>query len=274
MDTLFFWASKVVWALISPDSLLLILWLGGFALLLLGAQRYAKILLGCAGGFALAVALLPLGDWLITPLESRFPPLERLPDKVDGIIVLGGFVDTLRSQAWQQTQSNQAAERLWAFAALARHYPDAQLLFSGGSGALTEQTLKEADKLPALLQEAGLGSRALTLEDQSRNTYENVLLSKAMAAPQPQQRWLLITSAAHMPRSVGIFCAQQWPVIPYPVDYRSDRDRLWRVELRFAEHLQDLRDASREWIGLLAYYFTGKTASFLPSQSSKCVLSA
>ena len=273
MDTLFFWASKLVWALISPDSLLLLLWLGGFALLLLGATRYAKILLGCASAFALTVALLPLGDWLVSPLESLFPPLERLPERVDGIIVLGGFVDPSRSHSWQQVQSNQAAERLWAFTALARHYPQAQLLFSGGSGALTAQSLKETEQIPALLQEAGLGARAITLEEQSRNTYENVLFSKALAAPQPQQRWLLITSAAHMPRSVGIFCAQHWSVLPYPVDYRSDRERLWRVELRFAEHLQDLRDASREWIGLLAYYLTGKTASFLPSQSSECALS-
>lgn len=273
MDTLFFWASKIVWVLISPDSLLLLLWLGGFALLLFGAVRYAKVLLGCASIFALAIALLPLGDWLVTPLERRFPALEHLPEKVDGIIVLGGFVDPLRSQSWQQTQSNQAAERLWAFTALARQYPEAQLLFTGGSAALTGQSPKEADSIPSLLQEAGLGSRALTLEEQSRNTYENVLFSKALAAPQPEQRWLLITSAAHMPRSVGIFCAQQWSVLPYPVDYRSDRGHLWRVELRFAEHLQDLRDASREWIGLLAYFLSGKTSSLLPSQSSECVLS-
>ena len=274
MDTLLFWASKLVWALISPDSLLLLLWLGGFAALLFGALRYARILLGCASAFALAVALFPLGDWLVAPLESQFPVLERLPERVDGIIVLGGFVDPLRSQTWQQVQSNQAGERLWAFTALARQYPEAQLLFTGGSGALGEQTLKEADNIPSLLWEAGLGARAITLEDQSRNTYENVLFSKVLTTAQPQQRWLLITSAAHMPRSVGVFCAQHWPILPYPVDYRSDPERLWRVELRFAEHLQDLRDASREWVGLLAYYLTGKTASLLPSQSSECVLSS
>lgn len=273
MDTLFFWTSKLAWALISPDSILLLLWLGGFTLLLLGAVRYAKLLLGCAAGLALTVALLPLGDWLINPLESRFPPLERLPEQVDGIIVLGGFLDNFRSEAWQQVQSNQAAERLWAFTALARQYPHAQLLFSGGSGALFGQGLKEADRLPALLQEAGLGARAVILEDRSRNTYENVLYSKALAMPQRQQRWLLITSAAHMPRSVGTFCAQDWSVLPYSVDFRADRARLWRVELRFAAHLQDLREASREWIGLLAYFLTGKSASLLPSQSSECVLS-
>ena len=207
MDTVFFWASKLVWALISPDSLLLLLWLGGFVLLLCGAAHHAKILLGCATGLAVTVAFLPIGEWVLTPLESRFPPLTELPKQVDGIIVLGGFLDPLPSQAWQQTQSNQGAERLWAFTALARQYPDAELVFTGGSGVLTDQTLKEADRLPALFQEAGLGSRALTLEAQSRNTYANVLFSKALVVPQPQQRWLLITSAAHMPRAVGIFCA-------------------------------------------------------------------
>mgnify|MGYP003108836881 CR=1 FL=1 len=273
MDTVFFWASKLIWALISPDSLLLLFWLAGFALLLCGALRPAKLILGCAAGIALVVALLPLGDWVILPLESRFAPLQDLPEQVDGIIVLGGFLDSSASQSWQQTQSNQAAERLWAFTALARQYPDAQLLFSGGSAALTGQSRKEADQLPALLREAGLGARGLLLEDQSRNTYENVLFSKALAKPLPQQRWILITSAAHMPRSVGIFCAQQWPVLPYPVDFRSDRDRRWSVSLRFAEHLHELSDASREWIGLLAYFLTGKTVYLLPGQSSECVLS-
>lgn len=274
MDTLFFWASKLVWALISPDSLLLILWLGGFAALLVGATRYAKVLLGLASAFALIVALLPMGDWLLSPLESRFPPIERLPENVDGIIVLGGSLNTLTSESWQQFQTNDAAERLWAFTSLARQFPDAQLLFSGGSGVLTGQGSKEADYLPALFKEAGLSERALTLEAQSRNTYENVVLSKALVAPQPGQRWILITSAAHMPRAVGIFCAQQWPVLPYPVDYRSDPQRLGRVEFRFAEHLQDLRDASHEWVGLLAYFITGKTARLLPSQSSECALSS
>lgn len=273
MDTLFFWSSKLVWALVSPDSLLLLLWLGGFILLLFGAVRYAKTILGCASALTLAIAFLPIDEWLVTPLESRFPPLEQLPEQVDGIIVLGGFIELFSSQSWQQTQSNQAAERLWAFTALARQYPDAQLLFTGGSGALTGQALKEADRLPALLREAGLGSRAIMLEQQSRNTYENVLFSKALAAPQPQQRWLLITSAAHMPRAVGIFCAQQWSITPYPVDYRSERERLWRVEFGLAQHLQDLHDASREWFGLLAYFLTGKTASLLPNQSSECVVS-
>jgi len=272
MDTLFFWASKLVWALISPDSLLLLLLLGGFALLLFGAVRYAKLLLGIACGYALAVALLPLGEWLIAPLENRFQPVVELPEEVDGIIVLGGFLEAFSSASWQQIQSNQGAERLWAFTALARQYPNAQLLFSGGSGAITGQALKEADKLPELLQQAGLGSRALTLESESRNTYENVLYSKALVKPLPQQRWIMITSAAHMPRAVGIFCAQQWPVLPYPVDYRSDPARQWRVELLFAEHLQALRDASREWIGLIAYFLTGKTASLLPGQFSDCVL--
>ena len=132
----------------------------------------------------------------------------------------------------------------------------------------------EADFLPSLAQQAGLATRPLLLEAESRNTYENVVNSKALVDPQHQQRWLMITSAAHMPRAVGIFCAQQWAVLPYPVDYRSDREQLWRVELNFAQHLQELREASREWIGLLAYYVSGKTESFLVDQSSACVRSS
>lgn len=273
MDTLFFWASKLIWALISPDSLLLLLWSAGTCLLLLGAKGLAKKILCVASIFAIAVALLPLGESLYLPLERRFPPVANLPERVDGIIVLGGFLDNPRSDSWQQIQSNSAAERLWAFTQLARLYPEAQLLFTGGSGSLTGQGIKEADFLPELMDQAGLGSRDLLIESESRNTIENAIYSKRLAAPQPGAHWLLVTSAFHMPRAVGIFCAQQWSVQPYPVDYRADPDRLWRVELRFADHLQDLSNATREWVGLLAYYITGKTSSLLPDQSSDCVVS-
>src|SRR5690606_2972175 len=123
---------------------------------------------------------------------------------------------------------------------------------------------------PALMRQSGLGSRDIALETESRNTWENVVFSKALLQPKPGERWLLVTSAAHMPRAVGIFCAQDWPVTPVPVDYRSMRGDLWRVELRFAEHLISLRESSREWVGLVVYYLTGKTDRFLPGSGDFC----
>lgn len=263
MDTLFFWASKLIWALISPDSLLLILLLAAYALILFGLRRAGRLLLGLCVLMTLIIACFPVGEWLYAPLESRFAPRE-LPAQVDGILVLGGYVEPSRSAAWQQVQMNNAAERWEMFTSLARHYPQAKLLVTGGSGTLLGQHMKETDSIPALMQQAGLGTRDVLLETESRNTWENARMSKALLAPRPQEQWLLVTSAAHMPRSIGVFCALQWQVTPVPVDFRSTRGALWRLELRFAEHLLDLREASHEWVGLLAYYLTGKTSQLLP----------
>ncbi len=271
MDSVFFWASKIMWALISPDSLLLILLLTAYFLLLLGWRRSGRTLLGACCLAALSVAVLPIADWLSYPLEKRFTPSPTLPNTLDGIIVLGGFIDTQGSDTWEQTQTNEAAERLLAFQNLARRYPEAKLVFTGGIGSLDRRSSTEADNIPPLMKSLGLAERDILLESQSRNTWENVVYSQQMLTPTPTQHWLLITSAAHMPRAVGIFCARQWSIIPYPVDFRSDHERMWRLEFRFAEHMLALRQASREWLGLLAYYMTGKTAQFLPSSASACV---
>lgn len=272
MDSAFFWASKILWTLISPDTLFLLLLCSAYLMLLLGWRRGGKFLLGISCLSALLVALLPVGDWLYLPLETRFEASPALPDTLDGIILLGGFLDTQGSDAWEQVQTNEAAERLLAFQALARQYPTAKLVFTGGNGTLNSHVSKEADSLPALMESLGLAARDLILESQSRNTWENVQLSRALVAPRPQERWLVITSAAHMPRTVGIFCEQQWPVTPYPVDFRANPKRLLLMEVSFADHLLALRWASREWVGLIAYYFTGKTSQFLPNRESDCVI--
>lgn len=276
MDSIFFWVSKLLWALISPDSLLLLLLLCAYLLLLLGQRRTGRFLLGFSCLTVLLIALIPLGEWFYFPLEKRFETNPSLPESLDGIIVLGGFIETQRSDAWDQTQINNAAERLFAFQDLARQFPEAKLVFTGGNGSITgaieENATKEASKLPALMMSLGLESRQIILESQSRNTWENVQLSKAMLTPSANERWLVVTSAFHMPRTIGIFCAHQWPVIPYPVDFRTDRESLIRLELRFAEHLLSLHEVSREWVGLVAYYFTGKTSQFLPSSTSNCTV--
>lgn len=270
MDTLFFLASKVLWAVASPDSLLLILLLTSGLLLILNRTRLGQWLLALVCALAVLVALLPLGEWLIYPLERRFAANPALPSRVDGIIVLGGAVNPQRSSAWGQIEYDDAAERMTAFAALARRYPSAQLVFTGGNGSLTGQAFKEADSVPVFMRDMGLGDRALVMEDQSRNTHENVVRSKALVAPDVQESWIMITSAAHMPRATGIFCAQNWPVIPWPVDHRSNPDNLLRVELQFAGHLRELSMATREWLGLLAYYISGRTDRLLPGEATHC----
>ena len=265
METAFFWLSKLVWLIIAPESLLLLLVLAAWVLLARGATRWAKRILGLATLSMLALTLLPVGEWVLYPLETRFAPNPVLPQRVDGIIVLGGAEDALRTAAWDQVVVNDAAERFLASVALYRRFPEAKLLFTSGSGSPLDQAHKGADVARKLYAEQGLDLSRIVFEDQSRNTVENAVLSKAIVKPAPGQTWILLTSAFHMPRSVGIFCKVGWPVVAYPVDHRTVRGSLLRANTGLVGNLGDLSIGVREWVGLVAYYFTGKTTALFPA---------
>lgn len=265
IDTLLFWLSKILWNAIAPGSLLLILVLFGWLLLMRGANRKAKWVLGCAALAMLLISLVPLGDWLLEPLETRFLANPVLPPKIDGIIVLGGVEDSERTAAWNQVEVNASAERFLASLALARRYPSARVLFTSGSGTLTNQKLKGADVAKRLYLEQGLEPARLILESNARNTVENAVLSRALAKPARGEVWVLVTSAAHMPRAVGVFCQAGWPVIPYPVDHRTVRGHSRWIDYGLSGNLDTLNMGIKEWLGLASYYLMGRTSALFPS---------
>lgn len=272
MDTAFFLASKIIWALISPDSLIVILGIAAWLALVMGWNKLGRRLLSLCVLLLVVIGFLPVGEWLLAPLENRFSANTALPAEADGIIVLGGAIAPTRSQAWNQVQLGAGADRMTNFVYLANLYPGAQLVFTGGNGSVLQQDFKEADSAQTLLNQLALEDRAIIFESESRNTAENAVNSMALVNPTPDQNWILITSAFHMPRSVGVFCAQDWPVTPYPVDYYSERGRLWRIEFAFADNLSELRTAIREWVGLVAYRVTGRSAQLWPGDNSYCGL--
>lgn len=265
INTLFFYASKIAWILVSPANLLYLLILTGTVLLFLQQLRLARMLLGTGLILLTLAAFLPLGKWIGTPLETRFAANPDLPQRIDGIILLGGAVNPLNSYIWDQAEIGAAADRYLAFVTLAREYPQAKLVFTGGTGAILDQEYKEADIALYLLESLGIEPDRLELERDSRNTFENALYSKPLMNPAANENWILVTSAAHMPRAVGIFCAQDWPVIAYPVDHRTSPGKQLRIGLNLADNLDSLNQTTREWMGLLAYRLTGKTSALLPS---------
>ena len=266
MDTLFFYISKLIWLLVSPDSLLLILILVSLLLLYIGKQQLAKILLTFTSGLLLIIAFFPVGEWLLYPLEARFQTNPTLPEKIEGIIVLSGAEDTERSHLWNQVELGGAAERDLMFISLARQYPNAKLIFTGGTGSLTQQEYKAADVAKKLFQQQGLDVNKIIFERESRNTYENVVFSKKIIKPIQNKNWILITTSWHMPRSVGIFCKAECPVIPFPVDHSTKKGDLFRIDFNLWGNLNSLKTAIKEWLGLFAYYLTGKTTSLFPNQ--------
>ena len=217
---------------------------------------------------ALAIALVaftPLPNLLVRPLEDRFPQ-PSLSESPTGIIVLGGAMDEAVTRQRGQVALNDAAERLTMAVALASRFPHARLVFSGGSGRLNPAEMTESDVARKFWTEMGVAPERIELENRSRDTYENAAFTKEIVRPKPGERWLLVTSAMHMPRSVGIFRKLDFDVVPYPVDYQTGGVPSDFTGFRqAARSFTNLDLASHEWIGLFAYWLSGKSSAFFPA---------
>ncbi|MBF0356603.1 MAG: YdcF family protein [Alphaproteobacteria bacterium] len=257
--------SKALWLAVNPGNLLLILLAIG--VLLLFSRRFAALgrrLAAFSTLILLILSFLPLGRWLFVPLESRFPQAEP-PAQVAGIVVLGGFVDTVLSHKTGRVELGGAVERLFALIELASRYPQARVIFSGGSGSVLHPEASEAPLVQKLLTELGFDASRVTFEAKSRNTHENALLSKELAKPGAGETWLLVTSAAHMPRAVGCFRAQDWPVTAWPVDFLTDGSYEAALDFNLAGRIGLLGSSLHEWLGLVSYYMMGRTSDLFPA---------
>ena len=261
---MFFALSKIFWLICSPESLLIILTFCCFFLIFIKAYKKATVLSIFLTALFFIITVFPVGDWLLYPLEKRFPPVTRLSPPIAGIIVLGGSENIFNSFVWQQVELNQHSERFFAFIKLIKNFPGARPVYTGGTGDLLRQEYKGTEVAKKLLEEQGLDISTILFESQSRNTFENAVLTKEMVNPGPTEKWVLITSASHMPRAVGIFYKVGWKVIPHPVNHDTNPETLFRITWNFSGNLSKLGDAAYEWVGLLAYYVTGKTIELFP----------
>lgn len=264
---MFFLLSKLLVPFETPsDLLLLILTLGVVFCWFAATRRLGVRLATLATAAYLMILALPVSDWVTAPLENRFPP-RALPTHVDGIIVLGGAVNLEVSAQQGRPALNAEAERMTEFVRLAKRYQAARLVFGGGSGLLTFQRggLSEADVARQFFMEQGLDPARVIFENRSRNTYENVAFSKAMARPKPGATWLLISSARDMPRTMGIFQKQGWPVVPVPVAFKAGGAQSYLL----GDNLRKLDHAGHEWLGLLVYRITGKTSALFPAPDNR-----
>jgi len=216
-----------------------------------------------ATGLLLIVNIIPIAELLLLPLENRFPVPSVDSKRIDGIIVLGGSEEPQISFARKQYALSEGGERLISFASLAKRFPKARLVFSGGSGSLFND-YNESDSARLAFQELGMDMSRIEFDTKSRNTYEGAVNLYQMLKPKYAGNWILITSAFHMPRSVGVFRKVGWRIIPYPVDYHStgkikNQSFLGGIpEIRFVSHWL------HEWAGLVSYRLLGRTSELFP----------
>jgi uncharacterized SAM-binding protein YcdF (DUF218 family) len=263
---MFFVASKLFWLLIEPYDLLLILGLIGVALGFSPWARLGRRL--CVTSLVLfaIVSMTPLGSFLLRPIEDRFPLPPANLAAPTGIIVLGGALDEDLTAARHEPIMMQFGGRIVAGAILARRYPAARLIFTGGSSSLNPSGAEEATGVRELWVGLGIDPARMTFETKSRNTWENGLFTRILIKPKPDDTFLLVTSAWHMPRAMGVFRKLGYHVMAYPTDYMTfgdSRDFSWPslgtgqlVMFQYALH---------EWIGLTAYHLTGKTDAWFPA---------
>jgi uncharacterized SAM-binding protein YcdF (DUF218 family) len=256
-------ASKLLWPLLQPDTLLL-LWLAlAVVLLWMPRWRLGRALATLGVAVLGAIATLPVGSWMSQPLESRFQPPD-LPPQIDGIIVLGGNNRT--GPARRLDDQANVSQRLHAFVDLARQYPAARLVYTGGVPPQFPDAETEAGEAKRILGALGVDLARITFEETARNTLENAQRTKVIVQPKPGESWVLVTSALHMPRAVAVFRAEDWPVIPYPVDLLSVSGAVQvGPQLALAGNLLRIGYAAHEWMGLIIYRMLGYTRELLPA---------
>jgi uncharacterized SAM-binding protein YcdF (DUF218 family) len=261
---MFFILSKTAAFFLLPSNLFIAIGVAGLALLLTRWRRAGTRLMAISLVLLLLAGFLPIGTVLEHTLESRFPPWNPARGAPDGIVVLGGAIAPRLSRAYGTTQLTESAERVATIAKLARAYPNARIVYSGGDGSLFADVGREADYLYPLLDSFGVPRQRVLLEGRSRNTVENAVFTKQLVKPRPSERWLLVTSAWHMPRAIGCFRRIGFPVEAYPVDWHTrPRLHLW-LSRQLGGGLANLDNAVHEWLGLLAYRISGRTTALFP----------
>ncbi|ODT07916.1 MAG: hypothetical protein ABS58_05025 [Mesorhizobium sp. SCN 65-20] len=255
---MFFYLSKIFWFFAQPLNFSILLLAFGLVASFFGWRRMFRWATFVSFLILAIAAWTSLGALMLNPLEERFqrPPM---PEKVDGIVVLGGGFEGAINLARGGYELNSGGDRFVETAILARRYPLAKVVVSGGTGTLVLEGEGDADTAPRLLGELGVARDRMVLENRSRNTYENAVFSKELVQPKPGETWLLVTSAFHMPRSMALFSKAGFTVVPWPVDYRtSGQEGVGLFTDNPADSLQNTTMAMREWIGLLAYWLSGR----------------
>jgi uncharacterized SAM-binding protein YcdF (DUF218 family) len=262
---MFFLASKVLWFVLVPVHLLLF---GAFVGACAARGRFASLGRGLAifcGSALLLIAFSPISVGLIRPLEDRFASPSAEMAAPTGIIVLGGAIDDEIGQARHQVSFGEGAGRLTEAAVLARRYPEARIVYTGGSSSILGRPSAESAEAKKLLVALGVDPNRIQLEERSRNTDENARFTRDLIAPKSGEVWLLVTSAYHMPRSIGLFRKAGFTVVAYPVDFHSNGDSGdWRFVSEATSRLRLFDIAIHEWVGLIAYRLAGKIDDWFP----------
>jgi len=257
--------AKLIWTMVQPLSLTLLLMVFAMLALWRGRKGWAGFWLALNGIQLFLFAFTSIGYLMIAPLEDRFARPDPASANVAGIIVLGGGIDGEVSGARGITELSAGGDRFVEGLALALRYPEAKIIISGGFGSLVSDGESDASAAQRFYTAMGIAPERLVLEGNSRSTAENASMTRDVLGADGGGTMLLVTSAFHMPRSMGFFRAAGFDVVPWPTDYRSAGNEGFRFDpTNPPENLLTSTTATREWIALLIYSTIGQIPSVFP----------
>jgi uncharacterized SAM-binding protein YcdF (DUF218 family) len=256
---MYIYLSKILPLFVMPVSMVLVLILVALLLLRHGRIKIASACLGFALLVLWAASTPIVAESFYRHLESRYPPVPLAEITAgDCIILLGGVVGAPLPPR-VEIELNESVDRVYKTAQLFRAGKGRAVIVTGGNQPWSDSPWAEADLIRELLEEWGVKSEAIFLEGSSRNTRENAVYSKNLIDAIHCTTPLLVTSAAHMPRSVAAFQSVGVGVIPVSTDVRTINNPSLEVMsfLPNASALAMTSDATREWIGQKVYEFQG-----------------
>jgi len=261
----FFLISKVLWGYFNPINILLFLLFIGVVFNFFNKTKLYKTINFITLILFILIIILPNGTYLLWKLENSYSKPEILPSKIDGIFILGGGTNELLTHQHDQMNLNESVERLTESAELIKKFPNAKIVYSGGTPTLSKSKPKftGVDVAKMFYTRLGIDVNNIIFEDESRNTYENFLLSKKFIENPNNEKWLLVTSAFHMKRAMSVAEKLELNFIPYPVDFISRKNYPWmRLYLTsgggFLANMNNFHLAAHEYVGIVVYYLTKK----------------
>jgi len=262
---MYFLASKIIGFFVVPSNFILTLTICGLLLWPTRFSKSGKRIVVVSTVLLLIAGASPLGTALLLPLENRFQLWDSSRGAPTGIIVLGGVINLEISAQRGEISLDQAAERLITVVELYHRYPTVRIVFSGGNANVVFQGPSESEFAARFLENLGIPREHIELESSSRNTRENAVNTMQLVMPKPGERWLLITSAYHMPRAIGLFRKAGFPVEAYPVDWQTGGwGDLPRMSLSFLGGFDHLNTAAHEWAALIFDRLSGRTSVLFP----------
>jgi len=248
---MFFILSKIVGALLKP-----IFWILLCLLLALWKNKWRKKLLIASVLMVFIFGSKYLVNQTLTTYEYPIKYLDK-NDTFDCAVVLGGYSRNRLKNG--RLELNEAGDRLITALDLLRTGKVKRIILSGGDGSLYETRIDEANEVLVYLNEVGYDTAKITVEPNSKNTYENAVNSVALL--KPNEKVILITSAYHMQRSMGCFKKQGLSPTPFPVDYLVDGSNKISPEsilIPDGMAFKKWEVLIKEWVGILAYKASGK----------------